>query len=255
MLATVQDRGRIGSQPLGVATGGPLDGHAFAWGNRLLGNSPNAAQVEICFGNFHARFQSATWIALTGADLGWQLDGRAIAPWRSYPVRPGSELKAGFASAGVRSYLAVAGGWQLPQVFGSCATVTGDRLGGLADGRPLQAGDILESVDSAISPTGFAGCRVPRKFIPDYDSAIELRVLPGNQFAQFSVKCRQRFFGQHYQVSNRCDRMGCRMEGEPMTAVPGSMVSEAVPLGAIQVPGDGLPIVLLNDRQTIGGYP
>ncbi|MGS2723106.1 5-oxoprolinase subunit C family protein [Porticoccus sp. GXU_MW_L64] len=251
----VQDAGRLGSQHLGVGVGGPMDAHAFAWGNRLLGNAPDAAQIELCFGNFHARFEAATWIALSGADLDWRLDGKPLVPWASYRVQPGSELRAGMASAGVRGYLAVADGWQLPLVFGSCATVIGDRLGGLTEGRPLQAGDRLACNNSDSRSAAFGGHRVPQKFIPDFGAAITLRVVPGNQFEQFSTPCRQQFFAQEYQLSNRCDRMGCRMDGEPMADVPASMVSEAVPLGAIQVPSDGLPIVLLNDRQTIGGYP
>ncbi|MDM3870101.1 biotin-dependent carboxyltransferase family protein [Porticoccus sp. W117] len=255
MLATVQDRGRLGSQHLGIGVGGPMDAHAFAWGNRLLENCADAAQIEVCFGNFHARFAATTWIALTGADLGWRLDGKPLVPWASYRVRPGSELRAGIASTGVRGYLAVAGGWQLPKVFGSCATVMGDRLGGLRGGERVQAGDQIACDSWDNRSATFGGYQVPEKFIPEFGAAITLRVLPGNQFEQFSQQSRQQFFAQDYQLSNRCDRMGCRMDGEPMTDVPGSMVSEAVPLGAIQVPSDGLPIVLLNDRQTIGGYP
>ncbi|UTW45358.1 biotin-dependent carboxyltransferase [bacterium SCSIO 12696] len=253
MLANLQDAGRSGVQKLGITTGGPLDSHAFAWGNRLLANPAGAAQIEIAIGGFCARFEKATWIAVTGADMDWHLDGKKIAPWCNYRVATGSELSSGFCREGMRSYLAVVGGFVAEPIFGSCATVLGDGLGGLDNGEPLSAGDQVGYGDSGNSQ--LLKQQVPSSFIPRYGDQVELRIVPSNQFYQFPENSRQQFFNQAYCLGNQSDRMGCRFEGQPIDNVPANMVSEAVPLGAVQIPSDGLPIVLLNDRQTIGGYP
>ena len=221
-----------------------------------MANRANDAQIEICYGNFSACFEQSTCFSLTGADLDWHLDGVPLRLWRSYWVNAGGTLTAATPRSGLRSYLAVSGGFQVANVLGSCATVGGDKLGGLHDGQSLQADDSIGFMaagkDAEAAETNN---RIGRHFIPDYWQPVTLRVVPGNQFEQFSPSIRQQFFNQCYKLSNRADRMGCRLEGQSLRQLPGNMVSEAVPLGAIQIPGDGQPIVLLNDRQTIGGYP
>ncbi|WIO73405.1 biotin-dependent carboxyltransferase family protein [Porticoccaceae bacterium LTM1] len=251
LVSLLQDGGRFGSQHRGITTGGPLDSHAFCWANKLLDNNPNATQIEICYGNFSARFNRGVRFAITGADLNWRLDGMPLMLWRTHYAEAGSVLSAESPRSGLRSYLAVHGGFNVPQVLGSCATVMGDQLGGLADGKPLQGSD---EITYDVGEPGILN-RVSRHFRPDYTKPAILRVMPSNQFDKFSQQTRRQFFGQRYHLSNRADRMGCRMEGKPLSDIPGNMVSEAVALGSIQVPSDGQPIILLNDRQTIGGYP
>lgn len=251
LLALLQDGGRFGFQHRGITSGGPLDANAFCWANKLLDNSANDAQIEICFGNFSARFNRSVRFAVTGADLNWRLDGVPLMPWCSYHAEAGSVLSSQSPRMGLRSYLAVQGGFKVPKVLDSCATVMGDQLGGLANGKPLQANDEITCDESKPGMLN----RVSRHFRPDYTKPAALRVVPSNQFDKFSRQTRQQFFGQAYHLSNRADRMGCRLEGKPLSNIPGNMVSEAVALGSIQVPSDGQPIILLNDRQTIGGYP
>ncbi len=228
-----------------------MDCHAFAWASRLLGDPVTCPQIEICFGNFSARFDQPTCFAITGANPGWALDGQSLEGWRTYRAGAGAVLTGSVARSGLRSYLAVQGGFCVSTVLGSCSTVGGDQLGGLAQGRPLAAGDVLPFT---ARPDG-ALVRVPPKYVREYSREFTLRVVPGNQFHQFSANIRDQFFRQQYHVSSQIDRMGCRLQGQPLVHGLEQMASEAVPSGAIQIPGDGQPIVLLRDRQTIGGYP
>lgn len=251
VLTLIQDLGRRGYQHLGVTTGGVLDERSARWANRLLDNAPQAPLLEICLGRLVLLSRAETQVALTGADLGLELNGHPCPPWRSFRVRPGDRLEFGYAREGLRAYLAVAGGFQLTPAFGSCSTVVREGIGGL-DGAPLAAGDMLPCA------SGLAGLPLVRLVPPCYrgeTGGLPLRVLPGYQFDAFSDRARRRFFGESYRVGNDSDRMGVRLEGPALHYDGGTILSQGIALGAIQVPPDGQPIVLLNDRQTIGGYP
>ncbi|MEX2963158.1 biotin-dependent carboxyltransferase family protein [Microbulbifer sp. TYP-18] len=249
-LTLIQDCGRRGQQHLGVSVGGALDSHAAGWANRLLHNPPQAALLEICLGPFALRFPAHTCIAITGADCGWQLDGKPLDNWRAHRVGAGSLLTGSTATCGLRSYMALAGGILTPPVWGSRATTVAEKLGGL-QGAPLARGDLL--------PYGPQQCKTllaaPPGYVRQYSAEVFLRVAASNQFTQFPPQSRRDFFSRNYRVAPESDRMGVRMSGEPLSEVPGNMTSEAVAPGAIQIPGNGLPIVLMRDCQTIGGYP
>lgn len=249
-LALIQDRGRFGQRHLGVSPGGFLDRHAAGWANRLVRNSPAQALVEISMGPFAVRFSAATTFALAGAECNWRLDGRPVENWAAHRAGRGSLLEGEVARNGVRSYLALAGGIRTQPVWDSRATTVGERLGGI-DGRPLQPGDRLPYIAEA--ETLLAGA--PPGYIRTYRDEIALRLVPSNQFGVFSPAHRQVLLSQAYRISPQSDRMGARLEGRAMTDVPGNLVSEAVAPGVVQVPSGGLPIVLLADCQTIGGYP
>ncbi|UHQ56039.1 MULTISPECIES: biotin-dependent carboxyltransferase family protein [Microbulbifer] len=249
-LTLIQDSGRHGQRHLGVSPGGALDRHAAGWANRLLRNAPGDALLEITLGPFAMRFSHATTFSLAGAECNWRLDGRPVANWAAHRAESGSLLEAEVARSGVRSYLALAGGIQAEPVWGSRATTVGERIGGIA-GRSLRSGDRLPYI--AAAETLLAG--VPREYIREYGGDIPLRLVPSNQFELFSSAHRQTLLSQAYRVSPLSDRMGVRLEGSPMTGLPGSMISEAVAPGAVQVPSNGQPIVLMADCQTIGGYP
>ncbi|WP_237065384.1 biotin-dependent carboxyltransferase family protein [Microbulbifer guangxiensis] len=252
-LTLIQDTGRRGQQHLGVSVGGALDTHAAGWANLLLDNTASAALLEICLGPFALRFPSATRIAITGADCGWQLDGEALQPWSSHRVPAGGLLQAGMARDGLRGYLAVAGGFKCPPVWGSRATTVGERLGGLngLNGEPLKNADRLPYGQDS----GGGLRQAPAEFQRRYDAPLALRLVPSNQYADFSESARRQFFGQEYKVAPDSDRMGVRLSGEALEEVPGNLVSEAVCPGVVQVPASGQPIVLMRDCQTIGGYP
>ncbi|GAA5524428.1 5-oxoprolinase subunit C [Microbulbifer aestuariivivens] len=287
-LTLIQDSGRRGQQHLGVSVGGSLDRHAAGWANRLLGNSAAAAVLEIALGPFALRFASETRIALTGADCGWRLDGRPLPPWASHRVPAGGLLQGGMARTGLRAYLAIAGGILCPPVWGSRATTVGEKLGGLC-GQALRAGDQLpyQAVDYLPQSWHQRGPkpashqlpggqnenpmlrRTPARFQRRYDEPLVLRLVPSNQFAQFPPSVTEQLFAQEYRVAADSDRMGVRLSGDALgahgltadtlagegQALPGNLVSEAVSPGAVQVPSSGLPIVLMRDCQTIGGYP
>ena len=250
-LSLLQDAGRQGWQHLGVSPAGPLDLKAAAWANRLLGNAWGAPLLEIALGGLALESRLNTWVAVCGADLPIEVDGVARSNWSSFPLLAGQRLRLGFARHGQRAYLAVAGGFQAPPVLGSVATQAREGLGGLhGDGRALQAGDLLPCA-AAERPRPVS---VPGVFVPDYRSLALLRVITGGDAAGFAEDQVQAFFAQHWRLSPQSDRMGARLAGVALQ-VPARQWSQGVACGTIQVPADGQPIILLADRQSMGGYP
>ncbi|PSF04889.1 allophanate hydrolase [Marinobacter fuscus] len=254
-LASLQDAGRYGVRHLGITQGGAADLHAWAWANWLAGNSWGRAVLEVTFGGLSLQADQALTLALTGADLGVTLDGEAIAPWASFKVRAGQTLAFSTPKSGLRAYLAVAGGFFADPVLGSLSGVARERLGGHdGQGSQLKAGDELR-VDSAEAGNCKPLREMPSSRIPDYRQPPTLEFVLGAQSAEFTGISLFNFFNRPWVVDNRSDRMGIRLQGPKLSSRVGSMVSEGLALGAVQVPPDGQPIVLLNDRQTIGGYP
>lgn len=251
VLALIQDLGRHGHQLIGLTSGGPMDEMAFRWANALLDNSDNAPQIEITFGMFSLEAQADTSIAITGADLSATINDKSIVPWQTYAIKKGDILHFKQPLWGLRAYLAVKGGIQCEAVLGSVATVMREKVGGLSGkGDKLQKGDLIPFM-----PTSqHAHKSVPRRAIPNY-SQTEIPVVLGYQYRFFSELQRAHFFSSDYQVSANCDRMGYRLEGERISSDRKGIISEGIAYGAIQIPKDGQPIVLLRDRQTIGGYP
>ncbi|WOX04726.1 5-oxoprolinase subunit C family protein [Microbulbifer pacificus] len=248
----IQDLGRRGCQHLGISVGGVADSHAAGWANRLLDNPANAALLEICLGGVALRFLRAARFALTGADLNWQLDGRALGNWQSYSAAAGAVLSGGLAVQGVRAYMALAGGIAVAPICGSLATTVAEGIGGI-HGQALQSGDQLPA---PVAPaTAFMTRRTPAMFCRDYPAELLLRVVPSNQHHLFGEHQLCAFFSQEYRVSPASDRMGVRLQGTALASPPQGLISEPVAAGAIQVPANGLPIVLMPDCQTIGGYP
>lgn len=250
MLSLLQDRGRFGQHGVGLTTGGPLDAEAFLLNQRLLGNPENATAIEISFGGLVLEAECDTSLCVTGASLPLDINGRELPLWEVHPVRAGDRIRLGHSERGCRSYLGVAGGFAIPPMFGSSATVVREGIGGLR-GEKLAAGDRLPCASRPAHP----GRRLPRAWWPDYADEVTLRVIPGYQVADFPTLQQRRFFSLRWTVGQRSDRMGYRLEGPAITCERQGILSEGICLGAIQVPADGQPIVLLNDRQTIGGYP
>jgi len=179
------------------------------------------------------------------------VDGQALAPWCSFVLRKGQRLQLTQPLSGARAYLAAPGGFLAPQVLGSAACVVREELGGLDGmGRPLAKGGRLEYRGEASTPRGLSGAQVP-----DFSSSAPLQVVLGAQIGEFSGQSLFDAFNSVWTLDSRADRMGIRLLGPELKYQGEPMISEGIPLGAIQVPPDGQPIVLLNDRQTIGGYP
>ena len=250
ILSLIQDAGRFGQHHLGLTTGGPLDPLACNWANRLCGNLLGATALEISIGGLVLEARIETRLCLTGAPMPLKINGELRESWRSWPILAGDKIEIGFATSGCRAYLAVAGGFNIPLSFGSSATVSREAIGGLNGGK-LKSGDLLPA-----APASHSGCLVlPEPYWPEYPKHAQLRVIPGYQQHAFSRYQQRLFFSSDYRVSERCDRMGFRLEGPEIKPSINGILSEGICLGAIQVPADGQPIVLMNDRQTIGGYP
>jgi len=250
LLTLIQDRGRYGAHNLGLTNGGPLDPLAFDWANRLLGNKINDTCLEVSFGGLTLESQVDSCMAITGAEVACKVNGKLIEQWRSYHIKKNDLIEFGYTTAGVRAYLAVSGGFKIPPSFGSSATVVRENVGGL-NGEKLQTGDELPC-----SPESFGTClSVAEADRPQYGNQAILRVVLGYQQQAFRTLQKLKFFSSRYTVTDRSDRMGFRLKGETIHTDMVSMLSEGICHGAIQIPADGQPIVLMNDRQTIGGYP
>jgi len=250
LLSLLQDRGRYGAHNLGLTTGGPLDFIAFDWANRLLGNDSNATGLEVGFGGLALTAEVESSFVITGAVAPCKLNGETIPQWQTMSIQPGDKLEIGFATEGTRTYLAVSGGFDISPSFGSSSTVVREKIGGI-HGDKLQAGDHLPCANSRAS----SHYRLAEDDCPSYGDFASLRVVLGYQQAAFDPAQQWRFFNSEYCLTDRCDRMGFRLEGETVHSNMVGMLSEGICHGAIQIPADGQPIVLMNDRQTIGGYP
>lgn len=251
----LQDAGREGWQHLGVAVSGPVDRHAAAWANRLLNNPWGSPLLEVALGGLSLQCDCDTWVSVTGADMPVSLEGSQRMNWSRFAVHAGQQLQLGAARAGQRAYLAVAGGFVAPQQLGSVATQQREGLGGLrGDGSALQAGDMLPCQPASLP----WATSVPHAFQPDYAREPRVRVMLGGDASLFAEDQRQGFLQHGWRVSPHSDRMGVRLYGAALDVprLPASRQwSQGVSTGAIQVPPDGQPIILMADRQSMGGYP
>lgn len=250
-LCQLQDAGRFGVRHLGVTQGGALDWVAMHWANWLLGNPLGAPVVEVALGGFALVAEQDCVLALAGADLDARVDDQPLLPWRSFILGKGQRLTLKQPRQGVRAYLAAPGGFVGEEVLGSCATVVREELGGI-DGRgaALAKGQMISFAGG--SP---ALREVPAALCPSYVAKPVLDLVMGAQIGDFSGTSLFEAFNRDWTLDSRADRMGIRLLGPQLVYQGAPMISEGIPLGAVQVPPDGQPIVLLNDRQTIGGYP
>ncbi|WP_435035415.1 biotin-dependent carboxyltransferase family protein [Pseudomonas neuropathica] len=250
-LCLLQDAGRFGVRHLGVTQGGAADWCSMSWANWLLGNGLDVPVIEITLGGFAVVAEDDCLLALAGADLGAQIDGQPLAPWRSFKLGKGQKLLFTQPLLGARAYLAAPGGFEAPKVLGSSATVVREEFGGLDGlGVPLVKGATLSYRGESLLLR-----EVPLALRPDLQSNAPLDLVLGAQIGQFSGQSLFDVFNTAWTLDSRADRMGIRLLGSVLHYQGQPMISEGIPLGAVQVPPDGQPIVLLNDRQTIGGYP
>lgn len=250
-LCQLQDAGRLGVRHLGVTQGGALDWVAMNWANWLLGNALDAPVVEVALGGLSLLAEQDCVLALTGADLDARVDDQPLAPWRSFALHKGQRLTLRQPRQGVRAYLAAPGGFAGEAVLGSCSTVAREALGGIEGrGEALAKGQALRFAEGAPALR-----EVPEALRPLYPAKPLLDLVMGAQIGDFSGTSLFEAFNSDWTLDSRADRMGSRLLGPQLVYQGAPMISEGIPLGAVQVPPDGQPIVLLNDRQTIGGYP
>lgn len=251
LLTTVQDGGRKGYQASGFSVSGCMDMEAYQDANLLVNNPLEEAVLEMQYMGGSFSFDCDTFIALTGADMRARLNGSSIVPCRAYRIHTGDVLTCNTAVEGRFSYLAVAGGFKIPVVLGSKSTNLKCGIGGL-NGRAIAAGDSIELVRETKSLLNEYLKELPR---PHYGEQVELRAVAGPQEDKFSENGIKAFYGGPYTVSAESDRMGYRLLGAEIESISGvDIISDGIALGSIQVTPKGMPMVLLADRQTTGGY-
>lgn len=254
-LTSVQDLGRPGYQRFGVPVAGAMDCYAFQAANSLVCNLAGAAALEITVAGPRLRATEDCLIAVTGADLGLRVNGAAMPLWMSVLVRRGYDIGFDGRRGGCRAYLAVAGGIEVPRVMGSRATYLRGGFGG-HEGRALAEGDMLPVGATNVYLFGQAGKEWPQSLRPPYSDAPTVEVILGPQDDHFTEEGIATFLSTEYSVDRLSDRMGCRLRGTRVQHRSGAdIASDGVVLGAVQVPADGQPIVMMADRQTTGGYP
>ncbi|MEC0126096.1 biotin-dependent carboxyltransferase family protein [Paenibacillus pabuli] len=272
LLSTIQDQGRMGFRRYGVHPGGVMDTFAARAANALVGNSHDAAVLEMTMMGPELRFHGNQLISLCGGDLSAAVDGHPVPLWRPVLLIAGSVLRFGRCRSGLRSYMAIAGGIAVPEIMGSRSTDLKTGFGGV-EGRALKVGDRLSAGESSHeAQAALHGLSLhaeknnrrmhaPAWYLssrewPVYHAEPVVRVMPGKDSAAFDEDSMERFYKEQYVISPQSDRMGYRLKGTKLElSQPMERLSEAVTYGTVQVPADGQPIILMADHQTIGGYP
>ena len=250
MLTTVQDQGRWGFQRMGVPVAGPMDLYSHRLANGLVGNQDNQAALEVTLIGPELQADGDVGCAVSGARFELSVNGVPVSMNVAFTVPSGGRLRFGNRLAGARASLAVRGGFDVPLLFGSRATSLVSRMGPFG-GRALAAGDVLAvgaSSSHSIASGGFP-IRVPK-------GGARLRVVMGPHDAMFTEAAREIFLTSRFVITPQSNRMGYRLEGPALTHVgTADILSDATPIGSLQVPSSGQPILLMADRQTTGGYP
>src|SRR5919199_2082270 len=263
LYTTVQDAGRFGEYAIGMPPSGAMDQFSYHVGNHLVGNEDGAAGLEITYWGPELEFTEDAVIAITGAEMPPKINGEEAPTWEALKVEAGDVLSFDYLKSGARSYLAVAGGIDVPIFMHSRSTYTLIGLGGF-EGRALQEGDELE-IGETRDHSDRIGRAVDEEQIPTYPTEAELRVIIGLASYRLTEESMEEFLNTEWTVTTDADRVGYRYKGGELEFVereqpagagadPANVVDFGYPVGSIQIPGGGEPIVLMNDAVTGGGY-
>jgi biotin-dependent carboxylase-like uncharacterized protein len=245
IFSTIQDLGRFGYAYMGVTNSGVMDEYAYRSVLKLLDDNDSNA-LEILFGGVKLRAIKDLTIAVCGADLGFKINNTKYKIWRNFKIKNGDIITFSGQKNGMRSYLSVKGGFIYPKVKGSYATTIREGIGD-----KIKSGDILECRDIIFDSKR----RIKQEYIPKYNHELTLRLVLGYQDDYFSDQQKEMFFNSEYTLTKDISRMGYKLSGFKMKPKSSNLVSEGICYGAVQIPKDGQPIILLKERQTIGGYP
>jgi len=246
---TVQDLGRYGYSHFGISPSGPADSLSFRIGNMVVGNNEDLAGLEMTLLGGDFEFDLDTEVAITGSQFNISLNGKETPHNEPFHVKKNQILSIGMTKEGARCYLSVKGGIKIQNYLNSKTTHIMSGMGGLM-GRPLKKGDLLEINESGKINTP----NIPNK-IHDINTSI-VRITRGLQSSYFSENTWKTFTSQTFAVSDVFSRMGIRLLCDPIKSLKGNeILTEGIPLGAIQVPGAGEPIISFVEHQTTGGYP
>jgi antagonist of KipI len=253
LLTTIQDAGRHGYSHLGISSCGAADSLAYRIANLLLGNEENAAALEMTLLGATLEFEDAAVVAVTGADCDCRVNGKVTPMWQAIEVAPGEVLACAEMKTGARAYLAVEGGFAVAPVLGSASTDRAGHFGGYR-GRKLLKGDLLR-IRKQRAANSRRARRLQTNPLDTLYPRSPIRVTRGSQQDLFDREAFEKLFSRAYLVSDDSDRSGLRLKGEAIRPLNASqLITDGIPLGAIQVPQDGQPIILFVDQQTTGGY-
>ncbi len=251
LLSTIQDAGRWGFQKYGMPVSGAMDLYSLRRANELVGNGSKEACIEATMDGPTIEFFNDGFIAICGADMQATLDGNDIEMYKTVRVNKGSNLSFKGLKTGLRTYIAFSGGINVPVVMGSKSTYLRGKIGGF-QGRKLQKGDEIE-IGTFNKNLDFK--KVPKNKIPFYKEYFTARIIPGPEAGHFTVKGLADFLNSEYTLTEQCDRMGYRLTGTKIRhRLSADIISSGIAFGTIQVPSHGDPIIMMADRQTIGGY-
>ncbi|EKQ51665.1 MULTISPECIES: biotin-dependent carboxyltransferase family protein [unclassified Clostridium] len=268
LLTTIQDLGRIGYQKYGVIVSGAMDTYSMRLSNIIIGNNENEGVLEITMVGPSLELQKGMLFSITGADISPTINNKPVPMGRPVYLKNDCILKFGPCKIGCRSYLAIAGGFDIPLVMGSKSTYLRAGLGGI-EGRALKRDDVLnigtknklshkiiDKMKEIKSDEDFIATRWYVQGYKGSSNSTIIRVFEDRQYKEISHEGITKFFSEEFSISSKSDRMGYRLEGAKIELKEKlEMISEEVSVGTIQVPPDGNPIILLADRQTAGGYP
>ena len=247
IFTTLQDQGRYGYTHEGRTPSGAIDEYAYLWGQKLL-NQKNINALEVMVGLKLEALKDIE-VSVTGADLSFKINGILQPIWQTHFIKMNDVLSFEKRVSGQRAYLAVKDGFDVEKKYGSYATTLKENIGS-----KVQRGDVLEFFVTNNEERVFI-FRTVREFIPDYEKPLILRLLLSYQDNYFTEEEKEKFFSREYEITLQSDRMGFKLKGQAVNPTKGGIISEAIAFGSVQIPKDGQPIVLLKERQTIGGYP
>jgi biotin-dependent carboxylase-like uncharacterized protein len=252
LFTTVQDLGRYGYLKYGIPISGAMDTFSLVSANLLVKNDSNDACLETTLFGPELQALTRTQIAITGGDISLKINGQNVPTWQTLEVQEGDVISFGKVKGGCRAYLSMRGGINTPQVLGSRATCVRGRFGGM-NGKQLKTGDIIEGFDTHSLKVRYS---MPEDLLLQFTGQFKVHVILGPQADIFTESGINTFLSSPYKVTSEADRMGYRLEGPIIEhKAKADIISDALLPGAIQIPRNGNPIIIMRDAQTTGGYP
>lgn len=252
LFSTVQDGGRFGFRKFGVPVSGVMDKEAYKWANRLLGQPEETPVIEMTLKGGTFQFNSDAVFSITGAEMFPKINGNSISSNKTHKIKEGDILEFQYAKKGCRTYIGILGEWKINSVMNSYSTYTSGKFGGL-HGEILDKGAVIEWKQRN---SANILAEIPKTHIPYFSNKLTVQFIPGPEWDWLPTEEQKRFLSTPFNVSSKSNRMGIRLElEESLTIAKRNMKSSGVVPGIIQLPPNGKPIILMQDGQTVGGYP
>lgn len=251
VFTSIQDNGRFGYNYIGVTNSGASDEYAYNYSNKLLSNDYGTNSLEILWGGLKLKSYVNTYFVVTGANFHITLNKKIINNWESYKISYGDILEFHKKSSGQIAYFTVKDGFDLEKELGSVSSCIKDEIGGIDGNLFIKKDDFLITKDHEY----FEKRILSKRYIPKYENNLILRVIESYQNDAFLSEEKNKFYNNTYTVTKDFNKMACKLSGEPIKCTISDIISEGISFGSIQIPKNGQAIILLKERQTIGGYP